>query len=390
MDEFLEPGGTAARFFHSPLRSAALTGLLCALALCAPAFAQGAIPSSPASTPAWLAGWSPFLELQLWQAYDAIPISKLDGDWSDGYSPKAGRNIMLQRNRAEIGVKKDQWSLGWEWRQDITLTTDQATLEFFRLYRQRLKPAGPTTYELAVQFNAWSAQGPRLGRWFGAPASPLRVNLSAALYTGAILREGDGSATVHYLPPDQYQFDARRTDANSRYRYPFMQHEPAASGASVSAAMAWRLSEALALDVKVNDLLSTMRWRNVPVTEESIGSAVTEYDAQGFINYRPLLSGTNRQVSQRSMLARSGLATLSYRFGAWGVATEVERVAGGTIPTLALAHQYGWGKLTARVDTRFGGIGVGVETERFHLQLQADSLHRSQAKVLGVSMGVRY
>lgn len=364
--------------------------MLCALASSAPAFAQGAMPSAAPSTSAWLAGWSPFLEVQLWQAYDAVPISKLDSDWSDGYSPKAGRNVMLQRNRAEIGVKNDQWSLGWEWRQDITLATDLPTLAFFRLYRQRLQPPGPTTYELAGKFNAWSAQGPRLGRWFGSPASALRLNVSAALYSGAILREGDGSATVNFLPPDQYQFDARRSDANSRYRYPFMQHEPAASGASVSAAMAWRLSESLALTAKVNDLLSTIRWRNVPVTEETIGSAVTEYDAQGYINYRPLLSGMNRQVSQRSTLARSGLATLSYRFGAWGVATEVERVAGVTIPTLALAHQYGWGKLTTRVDTRFRGIGVGLETARFHLQLQADSLRRGQAKVLGVSMGVRY
>lgn len=85
-----------------------------------------------------------------------------------------------------------------------------------------------------------SAQGPRLGRWFG-PADGgwmPRVYLSGAIYTKAALREGDASDTVHYAPSDQYAFNVRRSDANSNYRYPFMQQEPGASGASVSMAMA--------------------------------------------------------------------------------------------------------------------------------------------------------
>ena len=385
MSRFAKADGGAVGFITvSPIRSLLLAGALCCLAPCSAlaAAAEGATPS----------GWHPFVEARAWAAYDAVAISDLGGDWSRGYSPKAGRNVLLQRGRAEIGVEKGDWRLGWEFRQDATVVTDRQTLDFIRRYKQHSTPPVGTTGALAVQFNSWSAQGPRLGHWFG-PASGgwmPRVYLSGAIYTKAALREGDASGTVGYVAADQYDFNVRRTDANSRYRYPFMQQEPGASGASVSLAMAWRLSAAVSVDVNVDDVWSAMRWRNLPVKDDRLDSRVTQYDAQGYVNYLPLLSGTNRQLARNSALARSGGATATVDFGPVALAAGVERLAGVTLPSLALSHQFGWGKLTTRVETRFRTLGIGIDTERFHLALQTDSLRLNQAKALGLSLGLRY
>lgn len=380
MSRCTKADGDAASFFIvPPIRSWFLAGALC----CLQPWATGAEAPSE---------WHPFVEARAWAAYDAFPIADLDGDWSRGFSPKGDRNVMLHRNRAEIGVEKGAWRIGWEFREDATVVTDRQTLEFIRRYKQRAKPLTATTDDLAAQFDSLSAQGPRLGRWFGAAANGWmpRVHLSAAIYTTAALREGNASGTVHYAPADQYDFNVRRTDANSRYRYPFMQQEPGASGASISMALAWQLSQAISIDANIDDLWSAMRWRNLPVKEDRIDSQVTEYDAQGYVNYRPLLTGTNRQVARNGALARSGGATLTVDLGPVSVAAGVERLAGVTIPSVALAHQFGWGKLTTRVDTRFRTFGVGIDTERFHLALQTDSLRLGQAKALGMSVGVRY
>jgi hypothetical protein len=372
-------GNAAGFFIAAPIRSLLLAGALCCLS---PWAAAAEAPSA----------WHPFVKARAWAAYDAFAIADLDGDWSRGFSPRSDRNVMLHRNRAEIGVERGAWRMGWEFREDATVVTDRQTLEFIRRYKQRTKTATATTDELGAQFNTWSAQGPRLGRWFGAPANGWmpRVHLSGAIYTKATLREGDASGTVHYAPPDQYGFNVRRTDANSSYRYPFMQQEPGASGASISLAMAWRLAQAIAIDAHIDDLWSAMRWRNLPVKEDRIDSRVTEYDAQGYVNYRPLLTGTNRQAARNGALARSGAAAVTVDFGPVSVATGVERLAGVTIPTLALARQFGWGKLSTRVETRFRTIELGIDTRHFHLALQTDKLRLGQAKALGVSMGMRY
>ncbi|MDQ2987822.1 MAG: hypothetical protein M3R60_01830 [Pseudomonadota bacterium] len=380
MSRCTQADGNAVSFFMvPPIRSLLLAGALC----CLPPWAAAAEA---------LSEWHPFVEARAWAAYDAFPIADLDGDWSRGFSPKGDRNVMLHRNRAEIGVEKGAWRIGWEYREDATVVADRQTLEFIRRYKQRAKPATATTDDLAGRFDSFSAQGPRLGRWFGAAANGWmpRVHLSGAIYTSAALREGDASGTVHYAPVDQYDFNVRRTDANSKYRYPFMQHEPSASGASISMVLAWRLSKAVSVDANIDDLWSAMRWRNLPVKDDRIDSRVTEYDAQGYVNYRPLLSGTNRQVARNGALARSGGATLTVDLGPVAVGAGVERLAGVTIPSVALAHQFGWGKLSTRIETRFRTIGVGIDTERFHLALQTDSLRLGQAKALGMSVGMRY
>lgn len=375
--------GDPVSFFHvQPILSRLLAAVLGSLA---PWAAAAALDTSPS-------GWHPFVEVRAWAGYDALAIGELDGDWSGRFSPKSGRNVMLRRNRAEIGVENADWRLGWEVRQEANLIADRQTLEFIRRFKQRSAASGAASAELAASFTMWSAQGPRLGRWFGPTASGWlpRVYLSGAIYTKATLRQEDVTGAVHYASADQYDFNLRRTDANSRYRYPFMQHEPGASGASVSVRFAWRLSEAVSVDANIDDAWSAMRWRDLPVKEEQLNSQVSTYDAQGYVDYQPLLSGTNRQLDRRGALGRSGGATLTYDFGPVSLAAGVQRLAGVSIPSVALARQFGWGKLTTRVETRFRSLGVAIDTGRFHLAVQTDSLRLGQAKALGISAGVRY
>ena len=336
------------------------------------------------------AAWHPYAQARAWAAYDAVPVKQIDGDWTD-YSPKSGRNVMLQRQRAEVGVERGDWRLGWEVRREATLTSDRETLDFVRRYKQRSKPSEASDYRLAARLERWSAQGPRLGRWFGrSDAGGPRLLLSGAVYTRASLRDTAVNGTVRYVPVDNYDFDVRRTEANSADRYPFMRQEPGGAGASVSMALAWQLAPAVAVDAHVDDVWSAMRWRNLPIRQDRLDSQVSSYDADGYINYRPLLSGSNRQETVRGKLGRSGGAAVQVDLGPALLGAGVERLAGITIPTLSLGRRFGWGALTARVESRFKTVGIGIESDHVSLALQSDSLHVGKAKALGVSLGLRY
>lgn len=296
---------------------------------------------------------------------------------------------MLLRQRADIGIERGPWRLGWETREEATLTSDGQTLDFVRLYKQRKKPVASTSYALAAHLERWSAQGPRLARWFDA-SDTLRLQVAGAVYTRALLRETDVAGSVQYQPVDQYDFNVQRTEANSRTRYPFMREEPGGAGTSVSVALAWQGSADLLVSAKIDDLWSLMRWKNLPLKQERIDSRVSAVDADGYVNYRPRLSGAYRQLDRQSALARSGEASVRYDFGPLALTAGLARLAGTSIPSLALAHRFGWGTVSTRVDTRFGAFGIGVDTGRLQLALQADSLRLSHARALGVSMGLRY
>jgi hypothetical protein len=371
------------------MRSPILIGLLYCIAAQAHAGTTDASSASSTSAASVLSGWRPFVEVDLWRASDPIPIAEFDSDWSKGFSPKDGRNVALMRNRAAAGAESAQWRIGYEIRQEATLVTDRDTLEAVRLYKQRQDPAEPGVFPVNAEYRNWSAQGLRIGRTVEGPliaGRPVRMAVSGAWYSDSRYRRNDVSGSVRYLGAGDYTFNARELDIDSRAQLPFLNATPEASGMSISVAAEVPLSDAWTLNLKVDDLWSRMRWRNLPVTRQAINSDVASTDSEGFLNYRPLLSGRNQQVDESISLPRYGTAELSYRTGAWRYATQVERYAGVTIPTFSARRHSAWGDLTARIETRFHTIGLGYTFGNFRVLLQTDTLKQDKAKAQAIQL----
>jgi hypothetical protein len=380
-----------AFFKLSIMRSSSCIALVSALA-CALAQAPSAAGPDPSAAPR--SPWAPYVEFDAWRASDAMPIGDFDGDWSKAYSPRGGRNAVFQRARAEIGVEKDGWRVGYEIRQQAALVTDRETLDLIRLYKQRQKPVAPSRFNVQAGYTNFSAQGLRVGRSFDGPSMAGRTprfNISAAYYGRALrYRSNEVRGGIDYRLADRYDVNATQIDADSSGRFLFMRQSPEASGASVSGAVDFPLSDALALNIKIDDLWSRIHWRNLPVTQQTINTNVTEYDSQGYINYRPLLSGSNRQVGQSVELRRYGSSTLSYHAGNWRYAAQIARFAGVTIPAVSVGRQVGPGVVTASIETRFKTVGLGFEYGAFRLLVQSDSLRQDKAKSQAVQMSYQY
>jgi hypothetical protein len=259
-----------------------------------------------------------------------------------------------------------------------------------RLYKQRQDPEASATFSANVKYKNWLARGLRVGRNFEGPeiaGRAVRTLVSVARYSGSRYRQNEVSGNVSYLGSGEYGFNASELDIDSRAELPFLNATPEGSGFSVSVATEVPLSEALTLNVKIDDLWSRMRWRNLPVTRQTINSDVAGTDSEGFLNYRPLLSGRNQQVDETMTLPRYGAAELSYRSGAWRYAAQVERFTGVTIPTFSAARQFAWGVVSARIETRFHTFGLGYQYGSFRLLLQADAIDQDRAKAQAVQLG---
>ena len=337
-------------------------------------------------------GWQAYAQVKLWAVYDAIPVREFDSDWSVGYAPRAGRNLFLQRNRAEFGVEKDGWRVGIEYRQEGTLDAGRDTLEFYRLYKQRLRPDSARDFNLDAQFKSWSAAGLRVARTFplDEAAGPLLM-VSGALYANPRNRDIDVTGNVNYRPADVYGFNAQYQESDTRYRYPFMP-EPSqtSSGASVSLALQWPLSERFTANLALNDIWSRMRWSNLPAVRKSISSDVTSYDKDGYVNYQPLLSGQNSQIEKTGTIGASGTASLSYRLDQWTMTAGLDRIEAVTIPAIAVTYQSSWGAFTTSYETRFHTLGVGYDHGPFRLHLRANRWPLDGASAIGLDAGVHY
>lgn len=326
--------------------------------------------------------------LSIWQASDAVPISQLDDQWTT-YSPRAGRNTFLMHSRVDAGVQKNRWRLGLALRQDAWLSTDRESLDAFFMYQQKRKPAPTASFALQGQYFSWQALGLRAGYTFDGPriaGRPSSIEVEGAVYGRQRLRERSVSGTLTYPQAGTYEFAATHIDANSGMTYPFMGDAPSASGAGLSLAATLPLADAWTLRLQAADLASRLRWKNLPVNTETLSSDVTSYDENGYVNYRPLLSGRRRQEGSSFRIPRYTAAALDYRSGNWGAGVQVARYAGETIPTFSLSRQVGWLTLRTHVETRFDSAGIGVEVGNFRLMLQFDAFRLDEAKTRSLQL----
>lgn len=329
-----------------------------------------------------------YSDISAWQASDAVPISQIEDVWT-AYSPRAGRNTALMRSRIAAGVERNRWRLGLELRQDAYLVTNRDTLDAFYMVQQKRTPAPPASFALQGQYFAWQAQGLRIGHAFDGLRIAGRtgsIELSAAVYGRQRLRERSVYGILTYPRAGTYGFAASHVDADSRMTYPFMGEAPRASGAALSLAATLPLAEAWTLRLRADDVASRLRWKNLPLNAESLSSDVGSYDEHGYVNYRPLLSGRKRQLTQRFRIPRYTAAALDYRHQDWGASVHVARYAGETIPTLSLSRQVGWLTLHANVETRFESAGIGVDAGNFRLLLQSDTIKLERAKTRSLQL----
>ena len=368
--------------------------ILIAFLACSHAVAQQSVADNDGALHPPDKAWRAYAQVQIWAAHDAIPVLEFDGNWAKGYAPRDGRNLFLQRNRAELGVEKDGWRVGLEYRLEGSLAASRETLEMYRLYKQHLHPSVARNFGVDAHFKSWSAAGLRVGRAFALDAAggngPLLL-VSGALYQNPRNRDVDATGTVSYTPSNVYGFDAQYRDSDTRYTYPFMQNlAQSASGASVSLALQWPLNAHLTANLALNDIWSRLRWSNLPAVSKDINSKVSSFDQDGHVNYQPLLSFQNSQIDKTGAIGASGAVNLTYQLDQWSMKLGLDRIEATTIPALAATWRSSWGQFTGSYESRFNTLGVGYDHGPLRLHLRSNRWPLSQASAIGLDVGVHY
>lgn len=369
-----------------------LISLLGALLAADGAAAQTAVADSDIALRAPSAAWQPYAKAQAWAAYDAVPIRELGRDWSDGYAPRNGRNVFLQRDRVEFGVEKDGWRVGAEYRLEGSLQANRDAVDLYHLYQSHTRPGKALDLAVDAHSKQWAAAGARVGRTFALPdqgaGQPLLM-VSAAVYGRARNHDSSASGTVSYKPETAYRIDGAYTNSKTDYTYPFMpESAQKSSGASVSAALQWPLSSQLTANLAVNDLWSRMHWTNLPSMEQRIASDVQTVDGDGYINYKPHVVGQNNLIEHTGTIGASTALNLTYRYQQWAMRVGAQRIAGTTIPEAIGSYASQWGTFSASYDTRFNMVGLGYEQGPFRLRVRTDRLPVSEAHAFSLETGL--
>lgn len=333
-------------------------------------------------------GWRPYAAMESFGHSEPVSIHDYINDWE---GPLQSGSDAVTHNWLETGARNGAWSIGYVQRYDyeIKASRDAALLYHQIKNKQDLVPG--TVYDLDLRAFHNRSQGLRLAREFRHGNWRLEPGFSLlsgqALIDGAIhgvasavdVKEYSFNAAVSYHYTEDALFD-RQVDG------------PSGEGFALDLALGYRFSERWNLELSGRDLLGFLYWREAPVTDAIATSDTQEFDDDGYLQFRPTLTGRefNRDYHQR--LHPRGLASLQWqareatRLDLKLRMTEVRQYA-----SLAAAQQLAPGlALDLEWMSGLDALGLGLRWADFRAQLMSDSLRFEDAQVLQLQLGWAY
>jgi hypothetical protein len=338
-----------------------------------------------AGAPAWAADWTPYVRLDAFAHAQPVPIQDYLKDWD---APLKKNADALTRNRVETGVRYGNWRVAYVQSFDYELKASRETAAFYHQVRNRIPFASGQRFALDLDPYHLRRQGLRLAhRWqLGPVAVEPAVNLLQGIklidgrVRGLVTTQGGGNydyeAAVDYTYSEDDLFD-REVAA------------PSGKGLSLDLNLAWTPAPGWLLRAEMTDLLGEMHWRDAPRTLAIASSDNKEFDEQGFVRYRPALSGRefNQDFTQRirpqAQLFAEWAVDPVYTVGAQWRLTEV-----GHYPGLNVRRRF-----TPRLSLQFESLpvqrayGLGLRYRQFSLDWLSDRLQFDDAHLLQVRLG---
>jgi len=233
----------------------------------------------------------PYFIIDSYSLSETIPIKSA---FEDGGEFRSGTR-QWSSNWIELGVRSDHWGVGLVKRYDYDLrfSKDAAELYWLTDNKQAL-PIGKS-YMVDVEFNGFNATGLRLsvfdsvGESFG---HAIDYSIGITYLTASYMVEGTLLGEASVLSSSDYDYDA---EISYHYTEDFVfdrvVDKPTGEGFAIDAEIGADLTSKLYFNVSVRDLFARLEWLESPYTVGSLDSNRKEYDENGYVTVKPLLSG---------------------------------------------------------------------------------------------------
>lgn len=308
-------------------------------------------------------------------------LNKLQGDFSSGQEA-------FTHNEIELGIRRGNWSFSWLARYDYYLSFHSDTAELFYLDENKLPVQLNRRYQLDIKGNRLNAQGLRLAYAF-EPTNTLQTEIAVTYLRASQLLDGEMSGAITTDNSGNYSGQAR---VDYVYDQDLLLERPVDSavgdGISIDLRLRWQINQRLAAGITSKDLFNVIHWKNAPYSAVQVTSSVVTFDANGFIDTQPVLSGVEgfRNHSQHLPVRTTSWATWQWNQHI-DAGAELFSVADLHFPRIRMQHnladdQY----LNAFWDFKAKALGLSYHHHGFQLSFISDETNLSDAHTLGFSL----
>ncbi|BFM07944.1 hypothetical protein [Halioxenophilus aromaticivorans] len=318
---------------------------------------------------------------------EAMPIKQFM-DELQGPPPDAGDKAFTF-NRAALDIHWNQFKVSVFQRLDYLLEYSEDTLAVaYADENDTPYPIG-TRLTIDLQANHIEAKGFGIGYTF-TPIKNLKIIPTVNYLQAEALTDGD--LTGYLFTPDGDQIDGSLT-LDYAYKEDLLldreQETVSGKGYAVDIALYWQWRENSSIDLKMNDVISRITWKDVTYTQANAATDNLSFDAQGHLSAASFLFGRAWYRTQHQRLPKKILAQAHYQL------SDHQRISLGhqtlgSYQDVRLGWHSLWQQWTFTAGYRWQAQAFDAQIQhRFaRLGITSDSTDWQQAKMLGVNFSV--
>ncbi len=331
----------------------------------------------------------PYTKFNSFVYSEAVSISDFIDDWQGDYQ---GGNIALVNSKLEVGVKYSGLQLSLFKKYNYELKFSKDTAEFY-YQTQNKKPLDiGRTYQLNIEPHQIYSEGARLGYQHYFSNKRLSLQFGVSYLQGKKLTTGKLYGTANANSDKDYDFLFNVDDyfySEDRLFERPIEYVPEGHGYSFDATLNWRITPKLFTQIELTDLAGRIYWENAPYTTAAAASDTKQYDDEGYLTYKPVLSGveSNRDFTQK--LPLYGQFQLGYQLSSINLIVKTDHTAiknftsfGINFPTNKATQWQFFYNVTAKA------LSFGYLSKYFSTHLISDSTNLNQANTLGFSLAL--
>lgn len=329
-------------------------------------------------------------------ATDAVPVLAASGNWKH-YAPTGGRNNGLEQAYFDISATRSGWELATTLRSDILISASRGAVDVVHAYKQKLKLPEGSNAAIATQETGLMMAGLRVARtWTFQPAPAQILQVTGALTALSVqsVQLWDVSGRAGYTKAGGYSLNAQVLRQDSRKQFSgYGINHPDGYGYTADVGLMWTPTEDSFVNLSAVDLFSRVNVRGVATQRAKVSSSTKSTDAQGFVEYKPLVSGrySSERVGLRlnPKLGISGGVHADWLCSGALLGARLEHVANINIPSLwAVLPLSGGFSFQLEAETRFQSFGIGLNHRYGSLMVRTKSLALGHSEALGLQAAV--
>ena len=330
-----------------------------------------------------------YIDTDLFAYSEPVTIKGAYNNWS---GPFRGGGTAFTHNRVETGVTYKTWSLGILKRYDYEMEFSPDTAEFaYRVENKQPLEVG-RTYHLDLKARHSYSDGVRLSHQY-QPTSNLQLMWGVSYLQGRTLTEGVLKGTVTALAEGDYDFEF---DVDYLYSEDVLFDRavqgPQGEGYSVDLNIDWQPLDDLTTSLTIKDLYGRIYWNNAPRTTATATSSVKEYDEQGFVVFKPALTGFETNENFTQTLPEKTTLLASYRLSQdVHLLARIYNAKAVTLNQLGVEYLLNEvGRLQFLYMLNTDALTLGYKNDYMNFAITSDSTKFSNAHVFGVRFSYLY